>query len=579
MLREDVGEGLGALVEFSKSVEGLALVGTFFPMGGRLYNVAALIGGGRLYGLVPKAHLPNAQEFYEARWFAPADSLKLSCVRWQGQEVPVGLDLLFQLKESPAFVLSVEICQDVWTASPPAALYALSGATVLANPSASTAVAGKGRERRELIRQHSLRYGAAYLYASCGPTESVGEVVFSGHCVAAEVGMVLAEDRRLSLDSKLLCVDLDLDRIAYARYRERSLKADKGGGPVRWISVSAQRGSWGKQASAPKRPLSACPFLPEPPHLRQTCLEEAFDIQSTALARRLQHLNFKDLVLGLSGGADSALALLVACRAFETLNLSLEGLHVFSLPSLGTSDDSQSHARDLAKALGVSLEHLSLKEATLAHLRRLGHNAVNKDRVFENVQARERAAFLLNKANQLNALAIGTSDLSEIALGWCTFGGDQLSMYQVNAGLPKTVIMELLTLLGKTRFATGRSALKAILATPPSPELIPQAKGRATSTEALIGPYLLHDFFLYHLVYQGLTPRKVKCLAHVVFQNTYKAPFISSCLKTFCERFIASQFKRVSAPESVKVLEISLSPRGDWRTPADLDTSFWLKDC
>ena len=562
-------EGLHALARATAEWPALICAGLPWLVEDRLYNVAAVLAGGRVLGVVPKTFLPNANEFYERRWFSPAATVRVEEVEWQGQRVPFGTDLIFEATDLPGLRLGVEICEDLWTVVPPSSRAALAGATVLVNLSASDEVLGKARYRRDLVAQQSARCLAAYVYAGAGAGESSTDLVYSGHCVIAENGVLLAESERFGFAGGAAVADVDLQWLLHDRLHATSFRDDETAPVFRKIGVSlgAIKGQ-----EVLKRPLSARPFVPGSAADRRAVCEEIFAIQSTGLARRLQAARAKSAVIGLSGGLDSTLALLVLVKALERAGLPRSAALAVTMPGFGTSDRTKTNAEKLAEALGVPLRTISITAAVRQHFSDIQHPEHQHDVVFENAQARERTQILMDIANQTGGLVVGTGDLSESALGWCTFNGDHLSMYHVNSGVPKTLVRYLIEWCAEEPYRDEAGAvLQDIAATPISPELLPlDAEGGIEQrTEDVVGPYELHDFFLYHLVRHGSSREKILFLARQAFAGSPHEASIASWLEVFLRRFVTQQFKRSVMPDGPKVGSVALSPRGDWRMPSD----------
>jgi len=571
----------------------LMVVGAPLERDGLLYNAAFVLGDGRILGAVPKTYLPNAREFYEQRWFASGSEVDAE-LTWDDQIFPVSPDLLFTSSDDPGLTLAVEVCEDLWAVVPPSGRHALAGAKLIFNPSASNELVGKAEYRRDLIKQQSARILGGYLYASAGVGESTTDTVFGGHLLAAENGTLLGENRRFSRRSELELWDFDLEFLAHERmvsatYRQGvALEGSRLSGLYRTVSFQGAGADAGGPGLEPPllRPLPRRPFVPSDPRVREERCREIFAIQSAGLATRLAHLNCRDVVIGLSGGLDSTLALLVTVHAFEELGLDKRGIHCYTMPGFGTTGRTRGNAGRLCDLLGIPLETVDIQEVSRLQLKELNHSGSPSDTAYENVQARQRTMFLMNKSNMLGGLVVGTGDLSELALGWCTYNGDHMSMYAVNTGVPKTLVTYLVEYAADTLGDRNVSAvLRDIIDTPISPELLPpdQAGGIAQKTEELVGPYELHDFFLYYLIRCGYSPSKVMFLARQAFDNAdtasgYDTATILRWLKIFIRRFFSQQFKRSCLPDGPKVGTIALSPRGDWRMPSDASPELWLAD-
>ena len=573
---------------------GLFFVGLPVAADGRLFNCAAAISGGRVIGIVPKSYLPNYKEFYEARHFAVAPMAVLNSVRVGGVEVPFGADLLFEADTDPECVVGVEICEDLWVPTPPSGQMALAGATLLFNLSGSNEAVGKASYRRQLVAGQSARCLAAYAYAGAGTGESTTDLVFGGHCLIAENGVVLAESERFRRDAHLTIADVDLTHLQRERQVTSSFAAARGVPGYRRVPFTLG------ETPAPsdlKRKIDPHPFVPSDPATRAERCDEIFSVQTAALARRLAHAGNPAVAVGVSGGLDSTLALLVLVKTLDLMGVPRGTVKALTMPGFGTGTRTLANARGLASALGVTMREVNIRGAVLDQLRMLGHApfgmpvekltvenfaatlaevpaARRQDLVFENVQARLRTSLLMN-----SGFVLGTGDLSELALGWCTYNADQMSMYNVNSGVPKTLVKFLVRRAAETEFAgPARDTLLDIVATVISPELLPAgAGGEAQSTESIIGPYELHDFFLYHAVRFGTPPQKILFLAtRTNFDIQYPTDVIKKWLALFYRRFFANQYKRSAMPDGPKVGSVSLSPRGDWRMPSDAAANAWL---
>ena len=580
LLLDRAVESLLELTEASSGIHPLLVVGLPLATEGNLFNVAAVVSGGEIRGLVPKTYIPGYKEYYEERWFASSRDLVASEVTLGGHEVPIGTDLLFRAQAGTEVVIGVEVCEDLWGPLPPSSFQVLHGAHLVLNLSASNELVGKADYRRLLVAQQSARGICAYAYASCGTGESTQDVVFGGHAMVAEDGAMLAESRRFALEGELLVADVDVEHLRLDRERTTSFGDSLHAfPPMTWRMVDVELP---RHAGAPlRRPIDPAPFIPRDDEERNRRTEEIISIQTSALVKRLSHARINHLVIGLSGGLDSTLALLIAVRAFDTLKIPRTAIIAETMPGFGTSDRTRGNAERLAKACGVTLETIDITEGCLRQFRDIGHDPSVHDVTYENVQARYRTMILMNRANQLHGLVLGTGDLSEIALGWNTFNGDHMSHYNVNAGVPKTLVRYLVGwVAAQPAFSSARSILGDILATPISPELLPgdQPGTVAQRTEEIIGPYELHDFFLYHFARWASRPRKIELLAQQAFGGRYDAATIRKWLRVFVTRFFANQWKRSVMPDGPKVGSVALSPRGDWRQPSDADVALWLKD-
>ena len=572
-------KALGQVCEATAKLGLSALVGLPLEVSGRLFNVAAFVSRGRLLGVIPKTHLPNTGEFYEQRWFASARVAPVREVELLGQVVPFGTDLLFKASDLPDCVVGVELCEDLWSVEPPSGALALAGATLLCNLSASDELLTKAAYRRDLVRSQSARCLAAYVYAAAGAGESSTDIVYSGHGLIAENGTVLGESERFRFDLALLVSQVDVDRLAAERRRNSTFFGAPSTLTPRVIGF--ELGTPTGQTPKLRRRFSQHPFVPSDAHKRDENCQEIFAIQSTGLARRLRHTGLRHVVIGVSGGLDSTLALLVLLEAFGRLGLDKKGILGLTLPGPGTTARTRLNAMRLMETLGISSREIAINEAVALHLRDLHHPADKHDVTFENAQARERTQILMDAANQVGGFVVGTGDLSEAALGWCTFNADHISMYHVNIGVPKTLVRHLVSWAAHARHVGAeRAILEDIVKTPISPELLPPgADGEiAQQTEALVGPYELHDFFLYHVVRNGFRPAKVLWIAEHAFAGKYDQTEIRHWLRHFLTRFFGQQYKRSVMPDGPKVGSVALSPRGDWRMPSDAEATAWLAE-
>jgi NAD+ synthase (glutamine-hydrolysing) len=563
----------------------IAFVGLPVEAAGRLYNCAAVLAEGRVWGLAPKSHLPTSGEYYERRWFSPAATLDADQADVAGQWAWISTRHILGVRGPQPFALGVEICEDLWAVEPPSGKLALAGATVLVNLSASNELLGKADYRRELVKQQSARCLAAYLYAAAGPGESSTDLVFSGHGLIAENGVVLAETERFSFATRAAMADLDLGRLTNERLQNSTFAGMRPtpGQDIgeAWIELPPAPALGRKSSAQLRRPNPPRPFVPADATLRAARCEEIFQIQSTGLATRLRHTGARTVTIGVSGGLDSTLALLVTTRAFDKLGLDRRGILAVTMPGPGTTKRTRGNAEKLPGLLGATLRVVSIEKATRQHFADIGHDPAKHDLTFENSQARERTQILMDLANEHGGFVVGTGDLSEFALGWCTFNGDQMSMYHVNAGVPKTLVRHLIEWCADGVFEGAAAAvLRDIVETPVSPELLPPGNGGELrqKTEETIGPYDLHDFFLFHTVRAPSRPAKVLLLAEQAWKGVYRRATIARWLEVFYRRFFASQFKRSAMPDGPKIGSVALSPRGDWRMPSDARPDVWLAE-
>lgn len=558
--------GLCELAEQTDDIQTAAVVGLPMQIGNALYNCAAVIADGEIKGIVPKKHLPAYGEFYEKRWYQTWGDRASTTIKIGERDVPFGNNLIFDIGGAP---VGVEICEDLWSEDPPSRSLSENGALIIANPSASPELVGKAAYRRQLVGQQSARLILGYVYAGCDSSESTMDTVMGGHQLIAENGQVLAERKPFAANQRLTFADVDLEHLRYDRRRNSNTVNQLGAVVVKTIPVRPE--------FTPRPRVSKHPFLPEREDIaqRNERLQTVIDIQAQGLARRIKTLRTKRIHLGLSGGLDSTHALLVACHAARLLDMSQADLiRTYTMPGDASSIRTQSNATELAASLRIPNEVIPINELTRAGLQAIDHDSTVQDIAYENAQARIRTSLLFNKANQVGGLVLGTGDLSEIALGWATYNGDHMSHYHVNAGVPKTLLRSLVEYFADhhTDNPRTRVLLKDILDTPVSPELVSGDGDIAQKTEDLIGPYELHDFFLYHLVRWGESPKKIEFLANQAFGTDHSPAEIDNWLNVFMSRFARNQFKRSAMPDGPKVGSVALSPRGDWRMPSDLLT-------
>lgn len=555
----------------SRGKDALVFVGLPWEKDGKLYNVAAVLSDGKLLGIVPKRHLPNYGEFYEARHFHPGEA-KVEWVDYEGTPVPFGMNLLFSCREVPGLQVAAEICEDVWAPDPPSTRHAMAGATVIVNLSASDETTGKNIYREALVTGQSARLLCAYLYASAGEGESTTDLVFGGHSLIAENGVLLSQTKRFCNETAY--GDLDIKRLTSERRRMTTFDiCDK---------QDYERVAFHLQSVTTRleRSFDPAPFVPGIKEDRDRRCEEILSIQAMGLKKRLEHTGCASAVVGISGGLDSTLALLVTAKAFDMLQIPREQITAVTMPCFGTTDRTYTNACELTKTLGATLREVDIREAVRIHFRDIGHDEGNHDVTYENSQARERTQILMDIANQTQGMVIGTGDMSELALGWATYNGDHMSMYGVNASVPKTLVRHLVRYYaqscGDARLA---DILLDVLDTPVSPELLPPRDGEISQkTEDLVGPYELHDFFLYYVLRFGYEPRKIYRIAKIAFAGTYENETILKWLKKFYWRFFTQQFKRSCLPDGPKVGSVALSPRGDLRMPSDACVRLWIED-
>lgn len=575
LLQQKAAEALSALADWSRERRIVLTVGVPIAVAGRLYNCAAVIAAGQICGLVPKSFVPNSGEFYEQRWFSPARDNRQAVVTIGGEQISFGTDLLFRTGGTADLLFGIEICEDLWAVTPPSNAQALAGASLLLNLSASPELLGKFQYRQNLVTSQSARCLAAYIYAAAGPNESSTDLVFSGHSMIAENGQLLAQTERFSFKSQFAVADIDVARLQTERQRNRSFAGSPPGHSFRQIDVPL----YSAAVSRLLRPIAKAPFVPPDDAQRKDRCREIFQIQTSALIKRLYHTGSRQVVIGLSGGLDSTLALLVTVKAFDLIGLARNGIVAVTMPGFGTTQRTRDNAERLAQYLGTQLRVIAIDAAVRQHFQDIGHDPEILDVTYENCQARERTQILMDIANQVAGLVIGTGDMSELALGWCTYNGDHMSMYAVNSGVPKTLVRYLVQWCADEEFSLDVSAvLKDVCETPISPELLPpSAAGEiAQLTEEVVGPYQLHDFYLYQVVRMHYPPEKVLLLAEQAFAEEHSRAQLMEWLKQFYRRFFSQQFKRSCLPDGPKVGTIALSPRGDWRMPSDAAVDLWL---
>lgn len=561
---------LKQLLEQTKQTKVLSIVGMPVFWSDKLYNAAVVFQSGRILGIVPKAYIPNYSEYYEQRWFSSGLEVIGQRVKIAGQDVPFGTDILFECEQIRELVIGVELCEDLWVPFPPHAYQAMAGATLFFNISASNELAGKCEYRQEMIKQQSGRYVCGFVYVSAGPGESTTDAVFGGHAVLAENGNLLQSSKRFSFEEHMSISEFDMHRLSHDRILKNTFIAQTSDRKYRRVSFCANE-------TVPKyRKIDKMPFVPGDKKQADIRCKEVFDIQVTALERRMRHTKSKRVVIGVSGGLDSALALMVACEAAKRVGLQKDAVLGVVMPGFGSTDATQDLARRLVAATGAELKEISIVKAAKAHLEDIDHSGA-ADITYENAQARERTQVLMDLANQQHGFVVGTGDLSELALGFCTYAGDQISMYGVNAGVAKTLIKQMVLYVSREDKKLWQIA-KEIVSIPPSPELLPQTdKDERQDTQKQIGPYDLNDFFMYYILRFEMSPKKVLLLANSAFDE-YTEGEIKEQLKRFYKRFFASQFKRSCMPDGPKVGSVSLSPRGDWRMPSDAEADMWLAD-
>ena len=569
-------EAVKDIADYTKDKGIVVVIGFPYQVKGKLYNTAAVICDGKVLGLIPKRSIPNYTEFYEARHFTSGIIDPIS-IRFLGEEIYFGSRILFQCNDMPDFILGVEICEDLWIPHSPGIDHCIAGAMMIANLSASDELTGKDEYRRELVKSQSARLICGYIYSDAGEGESTTDVVFAGHNLVAENGLLLTESK--TFENGIISSEIDLGKLKSERRRMHTYLGQSTA-PYQVIPFSVMK----KNEELPEikltRFIDPAPFVPASKMNRDKRCRDIIHIQAMGLKTRLAHTNCKKAVVGISGGLDSTLALLVTVKAFEMLGLDKSGIITVTMPCFGTTDRTYRNAIAMAEGLGVTLLEVPIKEAVELHFRDIGHDINLHDLTFENSQARERTQVLMDIAGKYNGFVIGTGDMSELALGWATYNGDHMSMYGVNCSIPKTLVRYLVSYFADVTSDTKlKEVLKDVLDTPVSPELLPPKDGViAQKTEDIVGPYELHDFFLYYILRFGFEPSKVYRLAKIAFSDRYENQVILKWLRVFYQRFFTQQFKRSCLPDGPKVGSVSVSPRGDLRMPSDASAALWLKE-
>ena len=567
-LLQSQNEALSEILEKTKTIDTVIILGLALVEADRLYNCAAVLQNGKVLGIVPKSYLPNKKEFYDKRQFTSGRDIVRTTAQILGEEVPFGVDLLFTDGKDMTF--GVEICEDLWAVTPPSNHMASNGANLLFNLSASNELIGKHAYREELVRTQSARCVAAYVYASAGVGESTTDTVYGGQALIAEYGSLLAQNERFAMQSHLITADVDLEKLRWLRLNETSY-GDGRRKKTRTITLAPL-----PMLSKIDRYIDATPFVPSQFSDKQQRCEEIVHIQAHGLIKRMTHAHIQKAVIGISGGLDSTLALLSTHKAFTRMGWNVQNIIAVTMPGFGTTSRTKNNAVTLCEALGVTLKEVDVTDLSLKEFEAIGHDPDEHSVTYENVQARARTSILMNMANREGGLVIGTGDLSEIALGWSTYNGDHMSMYALNSGIPKTLIRYV---IGYFRHNEAIAPIiDDILDTPISPELLPHSDDEIVQeTEAIVGPYELHDFFLYHFIKYGATPPKIRHLALMAFEGKYDEATVTKWLKLFLKRFFTQQFKRSCMPDGPKVGTISLSPRADWKMPSDADVAAWMQ--
>ena len=566
-LQREARNAVAEVAAYSAPFDVVVVFGAPLVFFGHLYNCCVVVHKGKILGIVPKKNIPNYQEYYEKRWFSIPDG-KTREVEVGGQHCLFGTHLLFACSNVPEFVLGVEICEDLWVPLSPSTGLALAGATVIANCSASDELVGKKQYRRNLVSSQSAKLICSYIYSDAGYGESSTDLVFCGHNLIYENGVLLGE--QFNTNGELLITQVDTGKLALERMRVTTF--DQGAGEYTFVPFELE-----ETETILTRFVDPSPFVPSDPAMREVRCEKIMTLQSLGLKKRLEHTQCKNVVIGLSGGLDSTLALLVCAEAFDSLKLDRKGIQAITMPCFGTTRRTKSNAEALARELGVSLTTIPINKAVQQHFKDIGHDGKTLDVTYENCQARERTQVLMDVANKCNGMVVGTGDLSELALGWATYNGDHMSMYGVNCSVPKTLVRHLVSYVAMKSDDRLKKVLLDIIATPVSPELLPSTSEGTISqvTEDIVGPYELHDFFLYQIVRWGSSPRKVYRLALAAFGGRYEGTVIKKWLFTFYRRFFSQQFKRSCLPDGPKVGSVTLSPRGDWRMPSDASVALW----
>lgn len=568
-------EAIKEVIDSTKLLDIISIIGAPIVCDNQLFNCGVVINKGKILGIVPKTYIPNYGEFYEKRWFSTSNTLTSKTINLFGKEVPIGIDLVFRDINDSKFTFGIEICEDLWSPKAPSVEAALNGATMIFNLSASNEVIGKAQYRRNLINMQSAKNVCAYIYSSSGVNESSTDLVFSGYAGISENGSMLVENERFNFKTNHIISDVDIQRLMNNRIKDISFMGIGAINNYRVIDIDLKDNN-----NDLKRIYDAYPFVPSNEDKRAERCSEIINIQACGLAKRIKHTGMKKCVIGISGGLDSTLAFLVIIEAYRKLGISFDNLIGVTMPGFGTTGRTYNNALTLMKNYGVTMREVSIKEASLQHFKDIGLEETDRSVTYENTQARERTQILMDIANKEGGLVIGTGDLSELALGWCTYNGDHMSMYAVNTSIPKTLVRYLVKYFADIeQNEECKKTILDILDTPISPELLPPSKdGKIEQqTESVVGPYILHDFFLYHFMRYGASPDKIKYIASKTFDGMYDEETIDKWLKFFIKRFFNQQFKRSCLPDGPKVGTISVSPRGDLRMPSDADSSIWLE--
>lgn len=567
-------EAIKKVIDETKVLDIISIIGAPIVCDNQLFNCAVVINKGEILGIVPKTYIPNYGEFYEKRWFSTSNTLTSRIIKMFGKEVPIGTDLIFRDKDDDKFTFGIEVCEDLWSPKAPSVEAALNGATMMFNLSASNEVIGKYGYRKNLINMQSAKNVCAYIYSSSGVNESTTDLVFSGYASIAENGSTLVENNIFDFETNHIVADVDIQRLMNNRIKDISFMGIGASSNYRVIDIELN-----DKNEDLFRTYDAYPFVPSNESKRAERCSEIVNIQACGLAKRIKHTGMKKCVIGISGGLDSTLAFLVVIEAYRKLGISFDNLIGVTMPGFGTTGRTYNNALTLMKNYGVTMREVSIKDASLQHFKDIGLDPEDRSVTYENTQARERTQILMDIANKEGGLVIGTGDLSELALGWCTYNGDHMSMYAVNTSIPKTLVRYLVKYFADIESNEEcKKTILDILDTPISPELLPPDKNGniKQQTESVVGPYILHDFFLYHFMRYGASPEKIKYIANKTFDGMYDESTIDKWLKFFIKRFFNQQFKRSCLPDGPKVGTISVSPRGDLRMPSDADASSWL---
>lgn len=574
-LLEEAEKALNKILDYTNNLDIICIIGMPIKAENQLFNTAVVIQKGKILGIVPKTFIPNYGEFYEKRWFASSKNANKKEIEILDQKVPFGIDLLFKDKENNEICFGIEVCEDIWAVEPPSNKLALLGANIIFNLSASNEVIGKKEYRRDLVKMQSAKTISGYVYCSCGVNESTADLVFSGESMIFENGSCLTNNQRFDFESNMIFTEIDTKRLANDRRKNISFMGNPIDLEYREIEINIP-----DNIESLTREYSKTPFVPEDKKKISEICEEILNIQSYGLAKRLLHTNINKTIIGISGGLDSALAFLVIIKAYEVLNLPKENIIAITMPGFGTTSRTHKNSIKLINEYGATFREINITKSSLQHFEDIGHDKKMKDITYENAQARERTKILMDIANEENGIVVGTGDLSELALGWCTYNGDHMSMYSVNASIPKTLVEYIIKWVADNSKEEYKNIINDILDTPISPELLPPDENGniEQKTEEQVGPYILHDFFLYHFLRYGAEPKKIYILACKTFKNDFKKEDIKHWLQVFIKRFFTQQFKRNCMPDGPKVGTVSLSPRGDLRMPSDASYNIWLNN-